>query len=295
MLNNFKLIELKSNGEKQYFIEGLVSTIEPDDYNDVVTQKAQRSIDSQLKKFNITMDLEHEEWINPTTGKRNDRKQDKIPVALVVKSNVTNEGTLVKAKLNTSHPMFDSILKSIQEGFLHSFSIAYDVTKKQIKQVGEDVYRLIEDLIISNIGITGNPVNKGATFRVALKSINKNMVEDNKISELEIQFKELKSKVEDNSLLEKLNSLESDIKELKACTKAMEDDKKKKDEEEDETDKKKKEVKSKSEIDTLKSDIKELKSIVEKVRKTPIAGAELKSHISDNEQKLEEINFISLM
>lgn len=299
MLNSFKLVELKSNGEKDYFIEGFVSTINPDDYNDVVTPKAQKAIDTQLKKFNITMDLEHEEWINPNTGERHQRKQNKIPVALVVDSNITDEGTFVRAKLNKNHPLFTNVLKSIQEGFLHSFSIAYDVTQRQIKQIGDKVFRFIEDLNISNIGITGNPVNKGATFRVALKSISKKMVEESKFEELQTQFSELKSMIESqNSFNEKFESLTNEVAELKACVKAMEDSKKTEKEEEE---KKEKEVKSKSELESFSAKleeqskiISELKSTLEKVRSTPIAGAELKSHTVEKKE-LEEINFISLM
>lgn len=293
MLNNFKLIELKSGGKKDYYIEGLVSTITPDDYNDIVTPKAQNSIDKQLKEFNITMDLDHEEWVDPDTGKRHDRKQDKIPVALVVKSSVTKDGTFVKAKLNQNHPLYNNILKSIKEGFLHSFSIAYDVTQRTMKQVGDEVFRFIDDLIISNIGITGNPVNKTATFRVALKSISKKMENDKKFEEFETQLKELKSKIDEkNPLIEEVENLKAEVKELKSYKDSMEAKAKKSEEDEDK--KKEKEVKSKSKIDSMDAEIKELKSTLEKVRSTPIAGAELKSNI-ETKKEIDEVSFIGLM
>ena len=298
MLNKFKLIEVKSSGD--FFIEGLVSTPDPDDYNDVVTTSAQVSIDNQLKNFDITMDLEHEEWIDPVTGIRHERKQDKIPVALIVDSKVTENGTFVRAMLNKAHPMFDNILQSIKKGFLHSFSIAYDVTKREIRNIGKKTFRFIEDLVISNIGITGNPVNKKATFKIALKSISKKMAEENKLADLEIQVKELKSQVENT---EKFEALEKEVAELKAANEAM-TKRLKAEEESDDEKKEDKEMKSKAELKSLTesydkkfeaqaNEIKELKSVLEKVRKTPIQGAQLKSQ--QETATLSDISMAGLM
>ena len=294
MLNKLKLVEVKSENGKDYFIEGFVSTTNADDYNDIVTEKAQMSLNNQLQTFNITMDLEHEEWIDPVSGERHLRKQDKIPVALVKESSVTEEGTFVKALLNDAHPLFENILRSIKKGFLHSFSIAYDVVAKTIKQVGEDTYRFIEDLTISNIGITGNPVNKEATFKIALKSISKKMEENNKIVELETKITEMKS------------HFESEITELKNKYKANEDklsEKEKEDADKKDDDMKKKdekEVKSMSELKSLNEkvesqtkEISELKSTLEKLRATPINGAQLKSQTEN--KVISEVNFRSLL
>lgn len=181
MLPKINLIEVKSeNNEKKYYIEGYVSTIDPDKYNDIVNNKGQNVIFSQLKNSNITMDLDHEEW-RSKDGSKVGRKLDKIPVAKIVETKLENKGTWVKALLNDAHPKFENILKSIKNGFLHAFSIAYNAINPIKKIINGIEYRILEDMNIFNVGITGNPVNSDATFKVALKSIK--MVDENKQKE----------------------------------------------------------------------------------------------------------------
>jgi hypothetical protein len=206
-MSHFKLIEVKSSNGKDYFIEGYVSTVDPDFVNDIVDNEGQKATNREISNGDITMDEDHNEWRNPDTGKLYDGKKNKYPIAKVEQQKLDSRGTWVRAKLNKFHPEFtERILPMIKDGFLHSFSIAYKV-KKSINKVIDNVkYRIIQDLAIANIAITGNPVNKHATFNMALKSFPK-MVEEKNIQELETLNTELKSKVE---------SLESELTELKA-------------------------------------------------------------------------------
>ena len=60
----FHFTEVELKGEKKYFIEGYISSIKPDDFNEVVTLKAQESLARQVQNKIITMDVEHEEFLD---------------------------------------------------------------------------------------------------------------------------------------------------------------------------------------------------------------------------------------
>ena len=178
-MSQFTLIETKSEKGKKYYVEGYVSTIDPDFVNDIVDEKGQKSTYDEINGKPITMDEDHDEWRDPETGKFYDGKKNRYPLALIVSTRLDSRGTFVRAMLNDDHPDFNRILNMIQKGFLHSFSIAYNVQKSFTKMIDGVKYRVIQALKIANIAITGNPINKGAKFNVALKSFSKKMVEEN--------------------------------------------------------------------------------------------------------------------
>jgi len=257
----FNLLEVKSASGKDYFIEGYVSTMNPDFVNDIVDELGQKATYSEIINSNITMDEDHSEWRDNKTGKLYDGKKNKYPIAIVTEAKLDNIGTWVRAKLNKHHPEFEErILPMIKDKYLHSFSIAYKVKKAFEKVVNNVKYRVIQDLNLANIAITGNPVNKNATFSVALKSFPK-MVEE-KIKELETLNTELKSKV-DILEAEKLE-LKSKIEELK---KVAEDN-----------DKEAKET----ELKSVSDKVSELEKSVEELKKE---NAELKSFVESPQLK----------
>ena len=174
----FQLVEVKSDGESEFYIEGYVSTTDSDKYNDIVTADGQTDLIAQINAVPITMDLDHESFVSED-GEMHDRPMNKIPIAKVVESRLEAKGAYVKAKLNSSHPKYKSILKSIKDGFLHSFSIAYVPVKAIKKSINGVVHRLLDKVNLLNVGITGIPVNPNATFAVVTKSFNnKKMVEE---------------------------------------------------------------------------------------------------------------------
>ena len=110
MSSSIKIIETKSNEKRQVFLEGPVSTSDPDLYDDVVSEKGQVSVNRQLNDRDITMDFDHDEWRDPKTGKMFDFKKNKIPVAMVVKSKNEAGGTFARVKMNMNHPFIDNII-----------------------------------------------------------------------------------------------------------------------------------------------------------------------------------------
>jgi HK97 family phage prohead protease len=178
----FELIETVIKGNKKYFIEGYISTIDKDDYNEVVTLNAQEKILKACLDRTITMDVEHEEFIEGNNVLQKP-KNTKIPVAKIVHAELRSRGVWVKAEVNQHSDRFSNILNSIKEGFLHSFSIAFTPIKTITKSINGVVQRFIEDLNLINVTLTGSPVNTNATFvpvmKALIKSMDNNMVEEN--------------------------------------------------------------------------------------------------------------------
>jgi hypothetical protein len=289
----FNLVELKSN----YYVEGFVSTTDPDLYDDVVTEEAQKKILRQLLNLDITMDEDHDVWRDPKTGDSYDRPQNKIPAAKIVDAQLKELddgtiGTWVRVMLNKDYPLFEKLLNSIKNGFVHSFSIAYNVLKETPKQIGDNILRFIDDLNVFNVGMTGVPVNPNAKFQLALKSMSNKMAEENKIAELEKQLTELKSVIDKNDSTEKIQSLEKDVAELKSSLESKSSC------EETKTEMKSvaiAELKSVNEtINEQSKEIAELKSTLEKLRNTPISGAQMKSQTQEQKQEIKDIDFKSL-
>lgn len=259
---NLEESELKSN--KVPRLIGLLSTSNVDSNKDLVTKEAQLSLIQQIKdkasknRF-ITMDEDHESFQrrsdNPlkTTGVI----LNKIPYAKIEDAELVEDNGVYKTKiyvsLNEDHPLYSSFLNSIKKGFLHSFSIVYKVTKCLFK---ENV-RIIEDLVLRNVGITGVPVNEDSEFQLSLKSYLRKM-EENQINEINTSLNELKSQV---------NSFEKVEEELKSQIQAKD-----------------------TQIEELKSQLISESSVDEKIKALNVE--ELKSKIDETEElksRVEEL------
>lgn len=277
----FNLIEVKSEeieGKKSFYIEGHISTIDPDSSNDIVTEQGQDNLVEEIKSKDITMDLDHESFRNKD-GTTPDRDLNKIPVAKIVESKRTALGTYVKAMLNGDHPFFENILSSIKNGFLHSFSIAYHVIKKPITKIIDGTeFRLLDKVELRNVGITGNPVNSNATFSVSLKSYIKQMEDKQDYSKLKSEMAEIKSSID--SLRD---SLEKSFSELKSETEQAEAPVETPTEEDVKTEAEVKSLKEENEV--LKAENTDLKSKLSEPVMTGAVEAEIKSQPAERSTK----------
>lgn len=164
--------EVILKGKKKYIVKGFVSTTDPDSDLEIVTEEAQDSMVAQMKESTITFDIGHDSWIDDN-GDQLQRPKNQLPVAKVIKAErrkSPKNGVYVEAELNTNHPEFKTIWSSIKEGFLHAFSIAFyplEAVKKVVKGM---THNFIKALNLINITLTGNPVNKSATFVPAMKA-----------------------------------------------------------------------------------------------------------------------------
>jgi hypothetical protein len=268
----FEVIEVKSNGTKNYYLEGFVSTTDPDLVNDIVTEKAQEEILAQLNGRNVTVDDDHDSYRDNQTGKPYDRTMHKLPLGLIERAELRQKdnaiGTWVRVKLNQDYPKFKEYLNSIKNGFVHSFSIAYKPIKAFTKVVNGVKQRIIDNLNIMNVCATGNPVNTEANFSLALKSFPK-MVEEVKneetVSNEETTVVEQKSETKacDSQPEQKGMDYKKMYEELKAKYDKMMSEK----ESSKKDDKKDTEMKSlaenNSKIEALEKEVAELKSKLE--------------------------------
>lgn len=276
-----RAIQLKSIDDRE-IVEGFISTTDPDLYDDIVNENGQKCILEQLNNRSIKLDLDHNKFRDPETGEIYEEEKNMIPPGKIVYAELKNTdnnqlGVWVKAELNKDHSFYDKIKNSINNGFLDAFSIGYNV----LKTIPNKTYRIIDKLIIRNVALTGDPVNKNAKAQIALKSIPRKMSEQNTITEE--QFNELKSvhetikaeleefksqdyKAQHDEMKAELDKTKAELEEMK---------KSKKSEMKSLVDSKKEVLEMKSSIESKDVEIKSLKDKVEAYENEP----QLKSFI----------------
>jgi len=155
----------------EYFIEGFISTTDPDLYNDIVTETCIDDMVFQIKGRKIKLDIEHEAMRGETMFDKAVNKTI-IPIGVIVDAVKKDNGAYVKAKLNNAHTRFDEIWQSIKNGFIDGFSIAYLPVRVMTKTKEGIFYRLLDKVKLLNVALTGNPVNISASMvKVFTKSL----------------------------------------------------------------------------------------------------------------------------
>jgi hypothetical protein len=179
---NLRLEEVEVKGEKKDYVKGFISTDDLDLVNDVVSQKCFDSMMSQLKDRTIKLDFEHEAFrgdsnmeieINKTKlplGKRVDWQRKSNGVEVTWELNPTWKQ--VNSKGEIIHD-FKDIKYNLKNGFYDAFSICFiprDAKNQNID--GKDI-RLLDDLTLLNVALTGNAVNPKATIsEIFVKSLD---------------------------------------------------------------------------------------------------------------------------
>jgi len=168
--SEFKPTIVTLKGNKHYYIEGYISTIDEDLEHQVITRKAQEDMYKQVLGKTITFDVEHSVYRD---GKGNivETPRGEFSVGKIIDAKLTPKGLWVKGELNQDAPKFENIWKSIQNGFLHAFSIAFypvDVINEKVNGTWKS---FVEKLNLTNIALTGAPVNPNATFEPVMKAM----------------------------------------------------------------------------------------------------------------------------
>lgn len=172
---NVNVVEVK--GEERVFMEGFISTTDKDLVNDVVTKNCLSSMQQQILERNIKLDIEHESFRGNSVEEKEINKT-RIPAGKITDATVRdfNDGRFglgVKAELNRNHKEFDKIKGNVLEKYLDAFSIAYIPTKIAHKSINGEEVRLLDDIRLLNVALTGNPVNTVSQVRdVFMKSID---------------------------------------------------------------------------------------------------------------------------
>lgn len=163
--------EVTLKGKKSYFVEGYISTMDEDTANETVTLNGQKKILEACKNRIITLDIDHEEWIDQRTGKQLSKpKNQALPVAKVVDAELRAKGVWVKCEINQDCGRFETVWNNIINNFLHSFSVVFFPTKFTTKSLGGVIHKIVDDLDLVNVTFTGAPINPNATFTPVMKA-----------------------------------------------------------------------------------------------------------------------------
>lgn len=206
-------LELKSiDGEE--FVEGFITTGDPDAYNDIVTESCMDDMVEQLKSLKITIDDNHESFKDVGFGSHFKALN---PIAKIVDASRVDDKILVKAVLNKANARYEEIKSSIKEGFLHSFSFAFVPRDWEFKSIDGVKHRLLKAIGLLNGCFTGIPVNSNAVFgNVALKALDSfSSVDDDEVQSI---VKSLNlggvSMVEDEKNVDKPKAQEEETKSM---------------------------------------------------------------------------------
>ena len=202
----------------------------------------------QINKSSIMLDYEHEAFRDDPTI---------LPVGKIVEARLDDRGLWCKAKLNPSSPKFDNLWQSIKGGFLKAFSIAFKPLNTVSKSVGDSVVRVIDDLQLLNVAITGNPVCQGAVMTdYGFKSVVLKALQDIKTEEKNMENIKVKSEEDDKKKKEEEKE--------KVEEKEMEETEKKKDEKKEKVEEKEMEEDDEEKKKKKKEDVEE-KALVQKL------------------------------
>lgn len=269
---HYEVVEIK--GEKRFYITGHISTEDKDLVDDVVTKGCQASMLKQIKSKSIKLDYDHEAFRENTTI---------LPVGKIIDGKIDSKGLWVKAELNDASPKFKALWKSIKKGFVDAFSIAFKPIKTTMKAMDGVTVRLLEDLELLNVALTGVPVNQRAKIGDVMMKALRNMdevkqMEKEEIKQMEADLKSSAEKVEAfekevaelKSEADKVEALEKDNTELKSKVETLEKAAETKSEEEKAEEDKKEEVAEK-----LNEEVAEMKSKIEALEKLPILKSQV--------------------
>ncbi len=164
---NVNIVTLK--GEEHLYVEGDISTNDIDFVNDIMTKDCQESMQRQILDRNMKLDLEHEAFKGESHEEKEINKT-RIPAGKIIDATVKDLGdgrysTSVKAEINRYNPNYKSIKGNLVEKYLDAFSVAFlpiDISYEQ--KEGKSI-RMLNDVILLNVAMTGNPCNTKAQMQ----------------------------------------------------------------------------------------------------------------------------------
>ena len=252
----WQVVEIK--GQKTHYINGYISTGDADLTNDIVTENGLQTMTDQINNGNIKLDVDHSEFKNED-GKLMSTPQNKIPIGKIISAKRDSKGIFIKAELNDAHPFFKTVWKSIKNEFIDAFSIGYKVVNSIKKIIDNKEMRLLDNIQLLNVALTGTPVNPNCrmtdVFTKSLKSITEGKMT---ATEEEIKPQE-EAQPEAEAKPEEAPAEEAEAESVEAEAEVKEEAKPEE-----------QEVEAKSEITELKSMIKSLAAEIKSMKDTPV-------------------------
>ena len=141
---------------QEYYVTGHITSDDVDLYRELVPETEFDQMIEQIKSGNIKLDLDHSHF-------KDSDPEGEIPYGAIVDAKkVKDQGKTkiwIKAKLNKNHKRFQEVWKSIQDGFLDGFSIAYRAVKENVPGPDGIMISMLKGLKLLNVAMTGVPVN----------------------------------------------------------------------------------------------------------------------------------------
>jgi len=180
--NELKFFEIEEKGVKRFFVKGAFSSDDLDLVNDVCTDNCLDSMVAQIKSGSIKMDFEHEAFRGKDQLEREINKTRQVLAKAISAERKDNFAEAVW-ELNDNYKKLDEkgnvvmtfkdIKQDVERGFYDAFSIAYIPTEIGHKTIDGEEVRLLNDVRLLNVALTGNPVNTAAQVRgVFMKSMD---------------------------------------------------------------------------------------------------------------------------
>ncbi len=177
-----KHFEIEEKGKKRFFIKGDFSNTERDLVDDICTMNCLKSMVRQLKGRSIKLDFEHE----TLRGEKDLEKaanRTRLPLGKAIEANMRGSAAEAVWELNEDYKKFDEkgnvvmdvedIKSNVKSEMLDGFSIGYIPTKVNFKNINGEQVRLLEDVNVLTIALTGSPINTTTQVRqVFVKSLS---------------------------------------------------------------------------------------------------------------------------
>ena len=218
--------EIEKKDEKNFFIEGFISTSDRDLVDDIVTERALMSMIEQLKSRVIKLDFEHEAFrgeseiemeINKTRiplGKASDftRIKEAEKNGILVRWDINPTWKKFDEKGNVVMD-FDEIKFNVENGYYDAFSIAFIPTKDTFIVKDGAKIRLLDDMNLLNVALTGNPINpKASVTEIFMKSLDYLKKKSAKTKSNSAEKKPKKENDDEEEKEEKKNNIPKKIK-----------------------------------------------------------------------------------
>jgi hypothetical protein len=190
---------------KEYWIEGHITSEDLDLVNDIVTKNCMDSMTSQFSMRSIKLDFEHEAF----RGKSEldaEANKTRLPLGKAVDKERDSKGVKIKWKLNPTWKKFDEkgnvvmnfqeIWQNIEDEYYDAFSIAYVPTKTTIIERDGKTIRLLDDVNLLNVALTGNPINPMATMTSVMAKSLEYLKDQETVDPADLSLMEVKSQVD---------------------------------------------------------------------------------------------------
>lgn len=175
---------------KEYYLKGYITTGDLDLVNDIVTKDCMGSMFSQFDTRSIKLDFNHE-TLRGKSKEEAEINKTTMPLGKFVGKDRDAKGIEITWKLNPTWRKFDEkgnivmdfkdVWQNCEEGFYDAFSIAYVPTQSRVMEREGKSVRLLDNMNLLNVALTGNPINPGASMTAvmakSLEYLNEQMQE----------------------------------------------------------------------------------------------------------------------